>query len=216
MIPSGTVSARAQARSAPMERGKALMADGGAVPRDGLVRRALDGLYLGAGWLAGLFLLAIFGLMMGLSLGRQIGFNIPAGDEFASWCMAAMAFLGLAHTFRSGEMIRVGLLIDRFSGRARHAIEIVALLIGLGFVAYFTWYAVQFTYYSWLTNDMAQGVVPLPMWIPQSAFSGGLVILTIAFVDELIHVLRGNRPRYEKEPPKSAEEAVERAIASAV
>lgn len=184
--------------------------------RPGVVRRALDALYLGAGIFAGLFLLVIFALMMGLSIGREIGVNIPAGDEFAAWSMAAMAFLGLAHTFRSGEMIRVGLLIDRFQGRARHAFEVAGLVIGLGFVAYFTWYAVKFTYYSWLTNDMAQGVVPMKMWIPQLGFSGGLVILTIAFIDELVFVLQGNRPRYEKEPPKTAEEAVERAIASAV
>src|SRR5262245_6429319 len=96
-----------------------------------LVRGLLDGLYLAAGWLAGLLLMAIFLLMMGLSAGRQFGLNIPAGDDFAAWCMAAMAFLGLAHTFKSGEMIRVGLLIDRFSGRKRQFIEFVALLIGI-------------------------------------------------------------------------------------
>ena len=47
-------------------------------------------------------------------------------------------------------------------------------------------------------------------------YSGGLVILFIAFVDELIHVLRGNDPRYEKPKPTTAEEVVERAMQSAV
>jgi TRAP-type C4-dicarboxylate transport system permease small subunit len=181
-----------------------------------LVRSLLDGLYLGAGWLAGVFLIVIFLLMMGLSAGRKFGLNIPAGDDFAAWSMAAMAFLGLAHTFKSGEMIRVGLLIDRFSGRTRQVIEVVALLIGIVFVGYFTWHAVNFTYFSWLTNEVATGIVPLKMWIPQLGYSGGLAILTIAMVDELFHVIGGNRPRYEREPPKTAEEAVERAVASAV
>ena len=113
-------------------------------------------------------------------------------------------------------MIRVGLLIDRIGGRPRQVIEIIALLIGLAFVGYFAWYASAFTYYSWLTNDRAQGVVPMPMWIPQLGYSGGLVLLTIAFVDELVHVLAGNKPRYEKDPPKTAEEAIERAASSAV
>ena len=63
---------------------------------------------------------------------------------------------------------------------------------------------------------MAQGVLAVPLWIPQLGYSGGLVILSIAFVDELIHVLRGKSPRYEKPPPKTAEEAVERAIQSGV
>jgi TRAP-type C4-dicarboxylate transport system permease small subunit len=180
------------------------------------LRAILDGLYLGAGWLAGLFLIVIFLLMMGLSAGRQIGVNIPAGDEFAAWSMAAMAFLGLAHTFKAGDMIRVGLLTDRLTGRTKQVFEIGALVIALAFTAYFTWHATNFTYYSWLTNDVAQGVVPMPMWIPQLGYCGGLALLSIAILDELIHVLRGYKPRYEKEPPKTAEEVVERAVQSAV
>src|SRR5215469_10868267 len=120
-----------------------------------MVRAALDRLYLSAGIAAGSFLVLIFLLMMGLSLGRQIGVNIPAGDDFTSWCMAAMAFLGLAHTFRHGEMIRVGLLIDRIEGRARWAIEVACLLIGTGFIGFFAWHAVRLTYDSWRFHDMS-------------------------------------------------------------
>jgi TRAP-type C4-dicarboxylate transport system permease small subunit len=181
-----------------------------------MLRSFLDGLYRLAGYLAGVFLILIFLLMMGLSIGRQVNINIPAGDDLASWCMAAMAFLGLAHTFRSGEMIRVGLLIDRIRGRARRPFEIFSLLVGLGFVGFFTWHAVQLTYDSYRFNDMAQGVLAVPLWIPQLGYASGLVILFIAFVDEFVHVIRGGDPRYEKPPATSAEEVVERAIQSGV
>jgi TRAP-type C4-dicarboxylate transport system permease small subunit len=181
-----------------------------------MIRTLLDGLYLFAGYLAGVFLIVIFLLMMGLSVGREVGINIPAGDDFASWSMAAMAFLGLAHTFKSGEMIRVGLLIDRLSGRTRWAFELLALTIGLGFVAFFAWHAARFTYDSYQFNDMAQGVLAVPLWIPQLGYSTGLVILAIAFIDELVHVARGHLPRYEKPPAATAEEVVERAIQSGV
>ena len=130
--------------------------------------------------------------------------------------MAAMSFLGLAHTFKSGEMIRVGLLVDHLSGRTRRWFEIFALVFGIVFVGYFARFAIVLTYDSWRLNDMSQGIVPVSLWIPQLGFAGGLILLTIAFVDELVHVLRGNKPRYEKEPPKTAEEVIERAIASAV
>jgi TRAP-type C4-dicarboxylate transport system permease small subunit len=181
-----------------------------------MIRTLLDGLYRLSGYLAGLFLIVIFGLMMGLSVGRTLGVNIPAGDDFASWCMAAMAFLGLAHTFRSGEMIRVGLLIDRLSGPTRRIFEIFSLVLGLAFVGFFAWYAVRLTYDSWRFNDMAQGVLAVPLWIPQLGYSTGLVILFIAFVDEFVHVIRGGDPRYEKPPATTPEELVERAIQSAV
>ena len=86
----------------------------------------------------------------------------------------------------------------------------------LGFTGFFAWYAVLMTFDSWRFNDMSQGVLVVPLWLPQLGYSGGLVILLIAFVDELVHVLGGGAPRYEKPKPKTAEEAVEEAIQSAV
>lgn len=181
-----------------------------------MIRAALDRLYLFAGYLAGLFMIAIFVLMMILSAGRPLGVNVPAGDDLVSWCMAAMAFLGLAHTFRRGEMIRVGLVIDLVTGRARWVMELVALTIGCGFIGFFAWHAAAMTYDSWRFHDMSQGVLVVPLWIPQLGYAGGLVILFIAFVDELIHVAGGGAPRYEKPKPQTAEEVVEQAIQSGV
>ena len=181
-----------------------------------MIRRFLDGLYLAAGYLAGLFLVAIFGLMMALSLGREINLNIPAGDDFAAWCMAALAFLSLAYTFKSGEIIRIGLIIDRFEGRTRRVIEVTCLLLGSALVGFFAWQAVRMNYESWRFNDISQGVVAVPMWFPQLGYSVGLVILFIAFMDELVHVLTGHAPRYEKPKPKTVEEVIERAIESGI
>ena len=131
------------------------------LPAAGFLRRALDNIYLYAGYAAGIFLFVIFAIMMMMSIGRQFALNIPAGDDFASWCMAAMAFLGLAHTFKRGEMIRVGLLLERLHGRPKQIAEIVALGIATAFVLYFTRHAAQMTYDSWRFNDMAHGVVAL-------------------------------------------------------
>lgn len=181
-----------------------------------MVRTILDGLYRAAGYLAGGFLILIFLLMLGLSLGRQVNINIPAGDDLASWSMAAMAFLGLAHTFKSGEMIRVGLMIDRFHGRKRRALELFALTVGVGFVGFFAWHAGQLTFDSYRFNDMSQGVIAVPLWIPQLGYATGLVILFVAFVDEFVHVLRGGDPRYEKPPATTPEEIIERAMQSGV
>ena len=63
---------------------------------------------------------------------------------------------------------------------------------------------------------MSQGVIAIPMWIPQIGYAAGLIILLIAFIDEFIHVIGGNPPRYEQPMPKTAEEVVERAIQSGV
>ena len=86
----------------------------------------------------------------------------------------------------------------------------------VGFIAFFAFYACQLIRDSWRFHEMSQGVISIPMWIPQIGYAAGLIILLIAFVDEFIHVVRGNLPRYEKPKPTTAEEVVERAVQSGV
>jgi TRAP-type C4-dicarboxylate transport system permease small subunit len=176
-----------------------------------MIRKALDGLYLATGLLAGLFLVAIFLVMMFLSVGRELGINAKSGDDIAAWCMAAMGFLGLAHTFKKGELIRMGLLVERLEGRLRQLVECGALLLALGICGYFAWHAVLLTYDSWRLNDLSTGVLVIPLWIPQLGFAVGLVVLAIAILDELVCVLGGAFPRYAKAPPRTREEVIERA-----
>lgn len=181
-----------------------------------LLRPVLDGLYLVSGILAGVLLVSIGLLMMVLSIGREIGFNLVGGDDLTAWLFAASAFLGLAHTFRKGELIRVGLLIERFQGRTRWAMELVALTVGSVIVCYFAWFSIRLVWDSWRFGEMSTSIIPVPMWIPQFSFAFGIAVLALAFLDELVHVALGNKPRYELPPPASAEEVVERAASSGV
>ena len=67
---------------------------------------------------------------------------------------------------------------------------------GSAATAYLAWWASRFTYESWEFNDLAQGLLPLPLWIPQLSFALGSILLFIAVLDEFIIVLRGGRPTY--------------------
>jgi TRAP-type C4-dicarboxylate transport system permease small subunit len=121
-----------------------------------------------------------------------------------------MSFLGLAHTFKRGEMIRVGLLLERLKGRTKQAFEIFAHAVGLAFICYAAVAAWKFAKFSYMLNDMSQGVIAIPLWIPQSGVFLGLALLGAAFIDELVIVLSGRPPSYEKPPPKTTEELLER------
>lgn len=175
-----------------------------------MIRRILDGLYLLSGILAACFLLTVFALMLMLSGGREFGLNIPSGDDFTAWALAATSFLGLAHTFKAGDMIRVGIVLERLTGRRRQALEIFALLVSVAFIGFFAKNAIQMTWDSYRFGDTSTGVVAVPLWIPQTGYALGLVILCIAMADELVRVAMGLRPVYEKDPPSSPEELVER------
>ena len=49
---------------------------------------------------------------------------------------------------------------------------------------------------SWKFHDMANGLIVIPLWIPQMSFVVGAALLLVAVLDELVTVLRGNKPGY--------------------
>ena len=161
------------------------------------MRRFLDRLYLGSGVLAALCVFGIFALMLAQAFGREGGILVRGADDIVSWLCAAAAFLALGHTFRHGELVRVGLWIHRLGARGRRLMEIWALTVTALFGAYMLWAASRFIYESWKFNEVAQGLIKVPIWIPQLSFLVGLLIFFIAVLDELVTVLRNEKPAYQ-------------------
>ena len=160
------------------------------------MRRLLDGLYLGAGYAAAGCVLLIMLMMIGQTILREMHVRTGAVNDIVSWLCAAAAFLAMAHAFKHGDFVRVTLLLDRLSVPAQKRFELAALSIAAVAVAYLAWWANRFTYESWAFNDIAQGMLPWPLWIPQLSFALGSILLLVAVLDELVIVLRGGRPNY--------------------
>ena len=160
------------------------------------MRRFLDRLYLGAAYVAATCVLLIMVLMIGQSILREMHVRTGAVNDVVSWLCAAAAFFAMAHSFKHGDFVRVTLLLEQLSVPAQKRFELAALSIAAIAVAYLAWWANRFTYESWVFNDIAQGMLPMPMWIPQLSFALGSILLLVAVLDELVIVLRGNRPSY--------------------
>jgi TRAP-type C4-dicarboxylate transport system permease small subunit len=160
------------------------------------MRKTLDWLYTGSGILAGAFLVLIAALSLAQICGRLLGFAAYSFDDFAGFCMAASSFLGLAHTYRRNEHIRVALLVERFSGGKRRLLEILCLAASTFLIGFFAWYAVDMALTSYSINDVSQGLVPVPLWVPQSGMALGLFIIFIALFDDLVAALAGGTPSY--------------------
>jgi len=161
------------------------------------LRRFLDRLYTWSGVLAALCVFGIFVLMMLSALGREAGILIRGADDIVAWLCAAASFLALGHTFRHGELVRVGLWLDHLGPRGRRRMEIVALGITSVFVGYMLWAICRFIYDSWQFNEVAQGLIRVPIWIPQMTFLIGVVIFFVAILDELLAVIRNQKPAYQ-------------------
>ena len=161
------------------------------------VRNALNSLYFACAVLAAVFLAATAALMLIQVAGREVGIQVRGADDLTGWFCAASAFLPMAHTFKQGELIRVGLFLGALKPQARWWAEIFALGVSMLLVGYMTYAVVKFVYESWEFNEIAQGLILIPIWIPQLSFLIGAVVLAIAIVDELILVLQRQKPTYQ-------------------
>jgi TRAP-type C4-dicarboxylate transport system permease small subunit len=174
------------------------------------MRRALDTLYRLSGALAASFLLAICGIVLlqvganmidsaaTLMIGEPIGLVVPSYSEFTGYFLVAASFLALANTLRAGSHIRVSLVIRGLPKAARRWVEIWCTALGMAMSGYFAWFTIDMVMDAYRFNDVSAGIIPVPIWIPQSSMALGLVIFTIALADELATLLRGGTPEYEK------------------
>jgi TRAP-type C4-dicarboxylate transport system permease small subunit len=135
-------------------------------------------------------------LMIGQSILREMHVRTGAVNDVVSWLCAAAAFFAMAHAFKHGDFVRVTLLLEKSRRPRSGASRCARCSIAAVAVAYLAWWANRFTYESWVFNDIGQGMLPIPMWIPQLSFALGSILLLVAVLDELVIVLRGGRPSY--------------------
>ena len=172
------------------------------------MRWLLDGLYSLALWLSALCLVAIAGMVALQLAGRIVdgalklvglppyGFVILSLAEIAGYLLAAASFLALAATLRAGAHIRVTMLLAAFSENVRRLIELWAFGAAAAFSIYMTWNIGHFAYTSFRFNEISPGLIPVPLVIPQTAMAAGILIFTLALVDEFITVLTRGRPTF--------------------
>jgi TRAP-type C4-dicarboxylate transport system permease small subunit len=161
------------------------------------LRRFLDRLYAASGGLAAVCLASIAVVMLAQAGMRELGMLFRGADDIVAWLCAASAFLALGHTFRRGELVRIGLVIDHLPPRARRRVALVALAVTVLFVGYMAYAVVRFVFESWQFNEVAQGLIQIPIWIPQLSFVLGALILFVAALDEFVVLARGGKPAYE-------------------
>jgi TRAP-type C4-dicarboxylate transport system permease small subunit len=160
------------------------------------LRPFLDRLYFVSGAIGAIFVLLIAVLMVGQAVLRQFNVHTGAVNDVVSWFCAAASFFAMAHAFKHGDFVRVTLMLDHVGDRPRRWLEIACLTVAAVAVAYLAYWANKFTYESWQFKEVAQGLLPLPIWIPQASFALGSMLLLVAVVDELVIVLRGAKPTY--------------------
>lgn len=164
------------------------------------MRRILDALYAISAGLAALFLVMIAVLIGSAIVGRWFGVLVPSADDFAGYCMAASAFLGLAPTLRTGGHIRIAMLLAVLGPRSSRFAESIAILVGIALFAMLAYNTTLQNFIAYQNQEMSTGIVPIPVWVPQLGMTIGVIIMLVALVDELLRVLRGGGVARHEDP----------------
>lgn len=147
----------------------------------------LDRLSRGAAALLALFIL---GLILAQVVGRLFGLVIPSANELAGFATAGLIFFGLTPTLRAGGHIRVRVLLEVLPPSLRRKVGGVAAAFSLAFGLYAAYAAWALVLDSYRFQDLAPGLLPLPMWVPQSLMALGLTVFVLALGEALIRAWR--------------------------
>jgi TRAP-type C4-dicarboxylate transport system permease small subunit len=162
----------------------------------------LDRLFTWSGYLAGVFLVTIAVLVVAQIVARMLNTQIPSADEFAGYSLAASSFLGLAYSFRSGSHIRVTLLTERWSTKAQRIMLLLTLIFTIIMIAIWGYNSLAMVFESWKFKDMSTGILKYPIWIPQLSMGIGVTLFCLAIIEDLVNVMRGKEPNFEKNKEK--------------
>lgn len=162
------------------------------------MRRLLDGVYRACGALAAFCIVLIAALIVAQVGGRLAGVLVPGADDLAGYALTASSFLALAHTLRAGGHIRLTLLIRRADRGQRLLLESGCLAFGVLVTGYFAYHVVDMAWDAYRFGERSQGILSVPLWIPQAVMALGAVVLFVAFVDDLVVIFRGGATSYER------------------
>ena len=155
------------------------------------MRRTLDALYLGAAWLAALFMVGLLAMVLLGVVSRLFHFHVPGTDAYAGYLMAGAGFLALAHTLKRGEHIRVTLLLNHLPASGQRALDILCHIVAVALSGALAWYAIRLVMQSREFFDISSGLDATPLWIPQLGMAAGTTLFALAFLGDLILLLRG-------------------------
>lgn len=183
------------------------------------MRKALDGLYSAGLWFSALAMITIGVLVLCQVIGRvldrtliffggdALGLAVPSLAEFGGFLFVASAFLAFPATFRTGGHVRVTLLSTALSeGLLTRALQVLVLTAAVALAGFATWHSGLQAFDSYTFGTPSYGTIPVPLWLPQTAMTLGLLIFLVSLLDDLVAVLMGQTPAYRLSELSRAEQ----------
>ncbi|QRF68863.1 TRAP transporter small permease subunit [Ponticoccus alexandrii] len=100
-------------------------------------------------------------------------------DEMVGYAIAGATFLSLGYAFEHSALVRVGLLVDRLSGRTRRVLETCCGLATLAVTTQIAWAIAKTAMRSFERGRTSSSIAEIPLWIPEAVCATGLAIFSL-------------------------------------
>lgn len=108
-------------------------------------------------------------------------------DEFVGYAISICVIWSLGYVLEHGDLIRVGLVLDRLPERWQQVMTASAALVACALSAGLTWMFWIRVARAWSRGTVSSSVAAVPTWIPEGAIMLGLGFFALA---ALAHGLR--------------------------
>ncbi len=149
-------------------------------------------------WFGGaLILLSAILIGVDVFLRKVFVVSIGGGDELAGYALAIGTAWALAATLVDRAHIRIDSLYILLPAAARIALDLIGLVLLVGFFGLIFWHGLGVFEQSWASSSRSQSALETPLIVPQAIWLLGLamfVLIGVAlFVASLAGLLRGDR-----------------------
>mgnify|MGYP000877284281 CR=1 FL=1 len=134
-------------------------------------------------------------LLASLAL-RPFGILVPSSEEIVTFLMVGTAFFGIVYAYLEGVHVRVDLLHRRLPRTWQRGLEIVSHVGAAALCGVIAWHAGRLAWAAFSFNDLSDGLIPIPMWIPMSTVPLGFGILTLVLLRDFARLIAGGEVEF--------------------
>jgi len=124
-------------------------------------------------------------------LRKLAGTTLGGATEIAGMVFAIATALAYPFMLLDRASIRIDVLYARLKVPARAVLDLVAMLVMLYFLARLTQSAFELFSKSWQLHTMNNGVLQIPLWMPQGLWVLGLMLFTLTALFLVVYALAG-------------------------
>lgn len=123
-----------------------------------------------------------------------LGTTLFVVEEAVGYLLAAFTMFGLAHTLRSGNILRVEVFYSRLQPVSRARAALMFNIVSLIYLVILEHQLIRLVYTSYRREIVSVTLVAFPVWVPQALVATGGALLTVTLINSILQSFAKSLP----------------------